>query len=66
MSNRRRTLRRHQNMRAGDNRIPADRQVTHATPRRAPEPAFPRISRDRVEQLLLEQRLLGCQDEAGR
>ena len=39
-------------MRSGDNRIPADRQVTHATPRRAPEPRFPRISQDRVEQLL--------------
>jgi hypothetical protein len=52
MSSKQHKLRRHQNLRHGDNAVPADRLVTQAAPRRAPEPAFPRISRERVELLL--------------
>ena len=66
MSSKRRGLRRHQNLRHGDNAVPPGRLVTQAALRRAPQPGFPRISRDRVELLLLEQRLAGSRETEAR
>jgi len=65
MSNKHRgCTRRRQRLQQPDNKLPRDRRVVTGLRGAAPE-LFPRVSRDRVEQLLLEQRLLGCQDEAG-